>query len=117
MTVPRSLPSARPEPAPRGVQARSQQTLPRDVDRVPLLTTRLTAICEVTGTGSSLVAGRPGGYRAGAEDATTVPSAAMATTAVTPWPLGTGPVIAGTASVPSSAGWARPGSTPVDRKS
>src|ERR1700733_1469763 len=95
------------------VQARSQRTVPCDVDRVPLLTSWPTAICEVTGTGSSLVAGRPGGYRAGADDATTVPSAAMATTAVTAWPLGTGPVIAGTASVPSSAGWTRTGWTPV----
>ncbi len=49
------------------------------------------------------MAGRPGGYKAGAEDATTVPSAAMATTAVTALAAGTGPVIAGTASVPSSA--------------
>src|SRR5271154_284560 len=113
MTVPRSPPAARPEPAPRGVQARSHKTLPRDVDRVPLLTIRPTAICEVTGTGNSLAAGRPGGYRAGAEDATTVPSAAMATTAVTAWPPGTGPVIAGTASVPSPACWTIPGWTPA----
>src|ERR1700728_906363 len=91
------------------VQARSQRTVPCDVDRVPLLTSWTTAICEVTGTGSSLVAGRPGGYRAGADDATTVPSAAMATTAVTAWPLGTGPVIAGTASVPPPACWTRAG--------
>src|ERR1700722_1872793 len=110
MTVPRSPSAAGPEPAPRGVHARSHRTVPPDVDRVPLLTIWPTAICEVTGTGSSLVAGRPGGYKAGAEDATTAPSAAMATTAVTAWPPGTGPVIAGTASVPSSAGWTRAGS-------
>jgi hypothetical protein len=35
-------------------------------------------------TGSSLAAARPDGYRDGAEDATTMPSAATATTAVTP---------------------------------
>ena len=39
----------------------------------------------VAGAGSSLAAARPGGYRDGAEDATTVPSAAIATTAVTAW--------------------------------
>ena len=55
-------------------------------------------------TGSSLAAARPGGYRDGAEDATTVPSAAIATTAVTAWSLWIGPVIAGTTSVPSGAG-------------
>ena len=59
-------------------------------------------------TGSSLAAARPGGYRAGAEDATTVPSVAIATTAVTPCFLGIGPVIAGTTSVPSGVGWAMP---------
>jgi len=67
------------------------------------------AMAEVAGAGSSLAAARPGGYRAGAEDATTVPSAAIATTAVTAWSLWIGPVIAGTASVPSGAGRARPG--------
>ena len=66
-------------------------------------------MAEVAGTGSSLAAALPGGYSDGAEDATTVPSAATATTAVTAWPPGTGPVIAGTASVPSGAGRARPG--------
>src|SRR5580692_918914 len=114
MTVPRSPSAARPEPAPRGVQARSHRTLPREVDRVPLLKIWPKASCEVTGTGSSLVAGRPGGYKAGAEDATTVPSAAMATTAVIAWSPGSGPVIAGTASVPSSAGWARAGAAGWD---
>ena len=68
-----------------------------------------TAIAWATGTGSSLAAARPGGYRDGAEDATTVPSAATATTAVTAWLLRIGPVIAGTTSVPSGAGRARPG--------
>ena len=75
------------------------------------------AIAEVAGAGSSLAAARPGGYRDGAEDATTVPSAAIATTAVTAWWLWIGPVIAGTTSVrrpgpagpwPGCAGW--PGS-------
>ena len=60
-------------------------------------------------TGSSLAAARPGGYRDGAEDATTVPSAAIATTAVTACFLGIGPVIAGTTSVPSGVGRAMPG--------
>src|SRR5260370_1473494 len=69
------------------------------------------AIAEVAGAGSSLAAARPGGYTDGAEDAATVPSAAIATTAVTAWSPWTGPVIAGTASVPepSGAGRARPG--------
>ena len=55
-------------------------------------------------TGSSLAAARPGGYRDGAEDATTVPSVAIATTAVTPCFLGIGPVIAGNTSVPPRVG-------------
>src|SRR6516165_11582518 len=67
------------------------------------------AIAAVAGTGSSLATVRPGGYRDGAEDATTVPSAAIATTAVTAWSLWIGPVIAGTTSVPSGASRARPG--------
>src|SRR5712671_1679195 len=67
------------------------------------------AIAEVARAGSSPTAARPGGYRDGAEDATTVPSAATATTVVTAWWLWTGPVIAGTTSVPSGAGRARPG--------
>jgi len=71
------------------------------------------AIAEVAWTGSSLAAARPGGYRDGAEDATTVPSAAIATTAVTAWWLWSGPVIAGTASVPSGAVRARPGRAAV----
>ena len=68
------------------------------------------AIAEVAGAGSSLAAARPGRYRDGAEDATTVPSAAIATTAVTAWPLWIGPVIAGTISVlPSGVVGAWPG--------
>ena len=59
-------------------------------------------------TGSSLAAARPGGYRAGAEDATTVPSVAIATTAVTPCFLGIGPVIAGNTSVPPGVGRTMP---------
>src|SRR5262250_1198380 len=65
-------------------------------------------IAEVAGAGSSLAAARPGGYRDGAEDATTVPSAAIATTAVTARSLWIGPGIAGTTSVPSGASRARP---------
>ena len=60
-------------------------------------------MARAAGAGSSLAAARPGGYRDGAEDATTVPSAATATTAVTAWSLWTGPVIAGTISVPSGS--------------
>src|SRR5215469_832413 len=59
--------------------------------------------------GSSLAAARPGGYRDGAEDATTVPSAATATTAVTAMRLRIGPVTAGTTSVPADVGEATPG--------
>lgn len=59
-------------------------------------------------TGSSLAAARPGGYRPGTEDATIVPSVAIATTAVTPCFLGIGPVIAGNTRVPSRAGWTIP---------
>src|SRR5215470_14451814 len=66
-------------------------------------------IASVAGVGSSLAAACPGGYRDGAEDATTVPSAAIATTAVTAWSLRTGPVIAGMTSLPSGAVRAWPG--------
>src|SRR5260370_41081829 len=83
-------------------------TWPYGVGTLPPLS-RLPAIAEVAGAGSSLAAARPGGYRDGAEDATTVPSAAIATTAVTACWLLTGPVIAGTASVPSGAVRAWPG--------
>jgi hypothetical protein len=51
--------------------------------------------------GSSLAAVRPAGYRDGAEDAATVPSGAVTTTAVSAWSLYTGPLTAGTASVSS----------------
>src|SRR5260370_22326849 len=84
-------------------------TLPYGVGTLPPLMMEPAAIAEVAWTGSSLAAARPGGYRDGAEDATTVPSAAIATAAVTAWSLWTGPVIAGTASEPSAAGRARPG--------
>src|SRR6476646_7088358 len=87
-------------------------TLPYGVDTPPglmIMWAGPAAIAEVAWTGSSLAAARPGGYRDGAEDATTVPSAAIATTAVTAWRLWIGPVIAGTASVPSGAIRARPG--------
>src|SRR6266481_2015759 len=82
-------------------------TLPYGVGTLPPLSMP-PAIAVVAWTGSSLAAARPGGYRDGAEDASTVPSAAIATTALTAWPLWTGPGIAGTASVPCGAGWARP---------
>src|SRR5258706_7687271 len=84
-------------------------TVPYGVGTPPPLTMWRTAIAWAAGAGSSLAAARPGGYRDGAEDATTVPSAAIATTAVTAWSLWIGPVIAGTASVPSGVGRARPG--------
>src|SRR6478735_4452133 len=83
-------------------------TLPYGVGTLPPLSMP-PAIAEVAWTGSSLAAARPGGYRDGAEDATTVPSAAIATTAVTAWWVWIGPVIAGTVSVPSGAVRSRPG--------
>src|SRR5260221_11083618 len=89
-----------------------QSTLPYGVDakqHLMIMWVAPASIAEIAGAGSSLAAARPGGYRDGAEDATTVPSAAIATTAVTAWWLWIGPVIAGTASVPSGAGRARPG--------
>jgi len=51
----------------------------------PCLMTLPYAMAETAGPGSSLAAAFHGGYRDGAEDATTVPSAAIATTAVTAW--------------------------------
>src|SRR5215470_19624960 len=83
-----------------------QSTL--DVPHLVIMWVGPAAIAEVAEAGSSLAAARPGGYRDGAEDATTVPSAATATTARIALSLGIGPVIAGTASVPSGVGWARP---------
>ena len=44
-----------------------------------------------------------------------MPSAAIATTAVTAWSLSIGPVIAGTTSVPSGSGGARPSSRRLAR--
>ena len=86
-----------------------KSTLPYGVDTLPPLMGP-PAFAGAAGAGSSLAAARPGGYRDGAEDATTVPSAAIATTAVTAWSLWTGPVIAGTTSVlPSGVGGAWPG--------
>src|ERR1700726_4125540 len=102
-------PGAMSGPARPAVQAKPQSTLPCGVGMLPCLMTRLAAMAVITGSGSSPAAARPGGYSDGAEDATTVPSAAIATTAVTAWSLWTGPVIAGTASVPSGADRARPG--------
>src|SRR6516165_3531558 len=106
----RPVPERWPAPA-RPAGSTAQSTLPYGVDAGGTLLmpwVAPAAIAEVARAGSSLAAARPGGYRDGAEDATTVPSAAIATTAVTAWPLWIGPVIAGTASVPSWAGW--PGS-------
>src|SRR5215471_2191284 len=94
-------------PAPPARQT-TWTTLPYGVGTPPPLSMP-AAIAAVAWTGSSLAAARPGGYRDGAEDATTVPSAATATTAVTACWLWTGPVIAGTASVPSGAVRALPG--------
>src|ERR1700722_12153934 len=109
MTVPGLLPAARPGPARPAVQARSHSTAPCGVDRLPCLIMEPYEIDHCTGTGSSLAAGRPVGYSDGTEDATTVPSAAIATTAVTARSARTGPAIAGTSSVPSAATWTRPG--------
>jgi hypothetical protein len=86
-----------------------QSTLPYAVDTMPALPVCPSAIAQAAGAGSSLAAARPGGYRDGTEDATTVPSAATATTAVTAWSLCPGPVIAGTSSVPPWPGRAMPG--------
>src|SRR5260221_5509172 len=89
-----------------------QSTLPYGVDakqHLMIMWVAPASIAEIAGPGSSLAAAGRGGYRDGAEDATTVPSAAIATAAVTAWSLWTGPVIAGTASEPSAAGRARPG--------
>ena len=84
--------------------ATQKSTLPYGVGGLPVLMCgRPSDIAAAAWTGSSLAAARPGGYRAGAEDATTVPSAATATTAVIPWLLLIGPVNAGTSSVPSGA--------------
>src|SRR5260221_1714151 len=88
-------------------------TLPYGVDTLPCLMNMWAgpaAIAAAAGAGSSLAAARPAGYRDGAEDARTVPSAAIATTAVTAWSLRIGPAIAGTTSVPSLARPAKPGS-------
>src|ERR1022692_4532821 len=94
----------------RPARQTQNSTLPYGVDTLPPLV-EPTAFAGAAGAGSSLAAARPGGYRDGAEDATTVPSAATATTAVTAWWLWIGPVIAGMTSVPSGAGRARPGCT------
>src|SRR6266851_3480341 len=96
-------------PARPAGQAIQNTTLPYGVGTLPPLMMWGAAIAWAAWSGSSLAAARPGGYRDGAEDATTVPSAAIATTAVTAWSLWIGPVIAGTASVPSRAGRAWPG--------
>jgi len=61
-----------------------KSTLPYGVGTLPPLIIRWpgpAAIAATAWTGSSLPAARPGGYREGAEDARTVPSAATATTA------------------------------------
>ena len=55
-------------------------------------------------TGSSLAAARPAGYRAGTDDATILPSAAIATIAVTPCFRGTARVITGNRNSPSRVG-------------
>src|SRR6266567_3760956 len=95
-------------PARPAGQKTIQSTLPYGVGTLPPLMGP-PAFAGAAGAGSSLAAARPAGYRDGAEDATTVPSAAIATTAVTAWWLWIGPVIAGMASVPSGAGRAWPG--------
>ena len=83
-----------------------KSTLPYGVPYGPNSPLVFANLTEVTfsgaaGAGSSLPAARPGGYRDGAEDAMTMPSAPTATIAVTAWSPRIGPVIAGTASVPS----------------
>jgi hypothetical protein len=87
-----------------------QSTPSYGMDMLRPLSTPL-AMAMTAGAGSSLAAACPAAYRDGAEDATTVPSAAIATTAVIAWSPKIAPVIAGTASVPSGAIWASPGCT------
>src|SRR5580658_5329645 len=97
-------------PEPPFVQATSQSTEPCDVATAPFFTAWPTAITFITATGSSLAAARPGGYTDGSEDAVTVPSAAITTTAVTACPPWSGPAASGTTRVmPSRLGRDRPG--------
>src|ERR1700722_441755 len=100
---------ARGSPGPeRPADQIHQVTLPHGVDPalagLPML--RAAAIAKA---GSSPAAGRPVGYRDGSEDPATVPPAAAATTVVIAWWLWTGPVTAGTTSVPPGAALAWPG--------
>ena len=108
-TNPDVLADALPVPARPASPTIQKTTWPYRVGTLPpLMNGRPPGIPVAAWTGSSLAAARPGGYRDGAEDATTVPSAAIATTAVTAWLLWIGPVIAGTTSVPSGADRAWP---------
>src|SRR2546430_11613116 len=94
-------------PAPPAGQT-IQSTLPYGVGTLPCLMIMWVgpaAIAAIAGAGSSLAA-RPRGYRDGAEDATTVPSAAVATTAGTRLALLVRAAVARTAHL---AGRARPG--------
>src|SRR5215469_2459486 len=83
-----------------------QSTLPYGVDPRPLppgfspqRAHPMRRPAAIAAAGSSLAAARPGGYRDGAEDATIVPSGAIATTAMIACRLWIGPVIAGTVSM------------------
>ena len=93
-----------------------QSTLPYGVDPVPpclpMIPVAVPGRAAKTLWGISGAAARPGGYRDGAEEAMTVPSVAIARTAVTASSLWIGPVITGTTSaLPSEVTWALPGRT------
>src|SRR5262249_8973979 len=90
----------------RSVDHTHQSTLPYGGDPLPLppgfSTQRahpLPRPTAIAAAGSALAAARPGGYRAGADDATMVPSAEIATTAVIACRLRIGPMILGTVSM------------------
>src|SRR5258708_18390744 len=88
-----------------------QSTLPYGVDakqHLMIMWVAPASIAEIAGAGSSLAAARPGGYRDGAEDATTEPSAAIATAAVAAWSPWTWPANPRTASQPAPPAPARP---------
>ena len=87
-------------------------TVPYRVPTLPPLTWTAEHVRR-TGLDREFAGGPPAGPDTvdGAEDASTVPSAAIATTAVTGWSLRTGPVIAGTISVPFGFVLASPGCT------
>src|SRR5258708_13314277 len=89
-----------------------QSTLPYGVGYAAGTLPRLRkpTFAGAAGAGSSLAAARPGGFRDGAEDATTVPAAATPTTPVHARWLWFRPGVAATATSPSTP---RPPPRPV----